>query len=188
MQNQTVDPLLIDDLIYYFCEKKRLTKKNYQYYSAGKNAEYMEEAALLCKKHNLNPAAYVQIIYDNLGTLKNMFNTSHLAGPAAKKILKDREETEDTYTVEITNANLDYSLVWQQQHQLVMTYVKNGEKPESILLDSGLKLYAWFRILSTPDILPEVIDKYKHIAKQELNPSLTRFIKENNLAIDRIFS
>jgi hypothetical protein len=53
-------------------------------------------------------------------------------------------------------------------------------------MDSSLKFFAWFRILATPNRVPEIIDKYKRIAKKEMTSAILTFAKEQNLDLDRL--
>jgi hypothetical protein len=183
------DPRLVDDLIFYFVEKKRLSVKNYNYISTTKWDKYFAEAAELCEKYELTPAIYVQRLYDRMENKKQFFSPEHLRGGNVEKILELEKSTpEDSYYIEITNATLDPADVWKYQHELAMRYIKRGESVRSVLMDSSLKLFAWYRILSTPERDPEVIKKYKHIAKKEMTSSLQEFAKQEGLDLDRILS
>lgn len=177
--------MLIDDLVYFFEEKKRLTNKNYRYIDSEENRKHFKKAAKLCEQSGLHPGKFVQSLYDNMGKHKTYFSPKHLAGPTALKILEEKDPAE-SYQVEITNATLKYPDIWRYQHEMAMMYIARGEPVESVLMDSSLKFFAWFRILSTPDRVPAIIKKYKHIAKDELNPKLREFIEESGLDIDRI--
>lgn len=175
--------MLIDDLVYFFEEKKRLTNKNYRYIDSEENRKHFNRAAELCEELNMHPGVYVQNLYDDMGKHKEYFSPKHLAGTSVKKRLT---ENPDDYKVEITNSTLDYEDVWKYQHELAMMYIKRGESTESVLMDSSLKFFAWFRILATPRKHPGIIKKYKHIAKKEMNPRLMEFIKKEKLDADRI--
>jgi hypothetical protein len=180
---------LIEELIYYYIEKKRLTTKNYNYVSSIKWDKYFAEAAELCVKHAQPAQVYVQKLYDRMENKRAFFSPEHLRGGNVDKffdILKTSPE--DTYTVEITNDNLDYAEVWRHQHELAMRYIRRGESTESVLIDSSLKFFAWYRILSTPKAHPEIIAKYKHIARKEINPRLREFIAQEGLPLERILS
>jgi hypothetical protein len=178
---------LINELIYYFTEKKRLTRKNYTYISTVKWDKYFEEAAKLCDKHKMTAHEYIQKMYDRMEPRTEFFSPEHIRGGNVANFLKQVKEAEqDTYVVEITNDNLDYADVWRQQHDLAMRYIRRGESVESVLIDSSLKFFAWYRILSTPKAYPEIIDKYKHIAQKEMNPRLHAFAMQEGLALDRV--
>jgi hypothetical protein len=53
-------------------------------------------------------------------------------------------------------------------------------------MNSSLKFFAWFRILSTPDRYEPIISKYKHIAREELTQSIIDYARDAGLDIDRI--
>jgi hypothetical protein len=174
---------LADDLLYYFEEKKRLTNKNYRYVRSAENDKYLKEAAALCKELHMHPGVFVSNLYEDMGKHKSYFSPKHLRGPNVKK--KFTENIED-YRVEITNDTIEYEDLWRLQHELAMLYIRQGESTESVLKDSSLKFFAWFRILATPRPNPEIIDKYKRIAKKEMNPRLVEFIRKEGLDLDRI--
>ena len=183
------DNRLVDDLIFYFVEKKRLSIKNYNYISSAKWDKYFEEAAKLCEKYELTAAIYVQKLYDRLESKKQFFSPEHLRGGNVEKMLEnEKTDAEDSFKIEITNATLDPADIWKYQHELAMRYIKRGEPVRSVLMDSSLKLFAWYRILSTPERDPEVIKKYKHIAKKEMTSALQDFAREEGLDLDRILS
>ena len=179
------DQRILEDILGYYVEKKRLTNKKYRYIPSDKYTENFIEAARLCTRHELHPAKYVNVIYDNLEK-KEFFSPAHLCGAGAVKAVQKVLEAGDNYKVEITNATIDYADVWQQQRNLAMIYVKHGESVESVLMDSSLKFFAWYRILSTPEKNMEIVNKYKRIARDELNRNLTEFIKAQGLDLDRI--
>lgn len=185
IMKESVDERTLEDIVGYYIEKKRLTNKKYLYIPADKYTENFKEAARLCTRHELHPARYVNVIYDNLEK-KEFFSPSHLCGAGAVKAIQKVLETGNDYKVEITNATIDYADVWQQQRNLAMIYVKHGESVESVLMDSSLKFFAWYRILSTPEKNMEIVSKYKRIARDELNRNLTEFIKAQGLDLDRI--
>jgi len=179
------DQRIFEDILGYYIEKKRLTNKKYLYIPADKYLENFAEATRICARHEMHPAKYVNVIYDNLEK-KEFFSPSHLCGAGAVKVVQKVLESGNDYKVEITNATIDYVDVWQQQRNLAMLYVKHGESVESVLMDSSLKFFAWYRILSTPEKNMEIVNKYKRIARDELNRSLTEFIKAQGLDLDRI--
>jgi hypothetical protein len=177
----------VDDLIYHFAYKKRLTNKNWEYTPTIKGEAYFREAAVLCDKHNMTPAEYIQIMYDRMGDRKEFFSSEHIRGGNVQKVLEKVQTGEVTvYTVEMTIHDLDFGDVWDQQRNLAMRYISRGESVESVLMDSSLKFFAWYRILSTPRPYMPVIEKYKHIAQKELTPALLEFVKREKLDIDRI--
>ena len=183
------DQRTIDDLVYYFVEKKRLTVKSYNCIPSAKWDQYFAEAAKLCSKYELSPAIYVQKMYDRMENKKQFFTPEHMRGGNVEKLLEDEKLSEDdTYKVEITNATLDLADVWKYQHELAMRYIKRGESVHSVLMDSSLKFFAWYRILSTPERDAEIIRKYKHIAKKEMTNALQDFARQEGLDLDRILA
>lgn len=187
MQNEEVNLQLVEDLKYYYIDKKRLLNKNATFIETKKNQDYMEAAAKICDELNMTAAAYIQFMYDKMGDLKAYFSPQHLQGDNAKKALRDkREKEENSYQVEIDNSTIPYDLLWTQQNELARRYMKIGYTAEDILMDASLKFFAWYRILSTTDANSEVIRKYKSIANKELTPRLIEFIKEHNLELSRI--
>jgi hypothetical protein len=132
---------------------------------------------------------YVQKMYERLGDKKHFFTPEHMRGGNVEKMLEnDAASQDDKYVIEITNNTLAPADVWKYQHELAMRYIKRGESAHSVLMDSSLKFFAWYRILSTPERDPEIIDKYKHIAKKEMTPALLEFLKQEGLDIERILS
>jgi len=187
MQNKEVDQRLVDDLIHHYTEKKRLTNKNFRYISTVKDDAYLREAGSLCVANHLDASTYVQMMYDRMGEHKALFSPKHMQGTKVKHMLAERETSESNSTqVEINNANLAPADMWAFQHKLAMMYIRRGDTVESVLLDSSLKFFAWYRILATPNRVPEIIDKYKHIAKKEMTPRLNAFCKSENLDLERI--
>lgn len=190
MQNNTqeVNKQTREDILFYFEEKKRLTNRHYKYVPASKYDLYLDEAALLCDHFKQHAATYVHLMYDRLGGKKEFFNPEHLRGKQVKFFLEETLDPENnsSYEIEITNNNIEYSELWAQQHNLAMRYIEQGEDVESVLIDSGIKFFAWFRILATPNRCPAIIDKYKKIAKKEVTPGLLKFIQSENLDGDRL--
>lgn len=186
MDIQETDPRLIEDLVHYFSEKKRLTLKNYRHISSSKDNDHFKKAARLCKEYELDAATYVQLMYDRMGTKTEFFSPISLQGTNVAHFLEERKNDDGGYKVEITNATLDPADVWDQQKALAMVYVNNGEDSGSVMFNSSLKFFAWFRILATPNRCEPVIAKYKHIARKELTNKIIDFAKSEGLDIDRI--
>lgn len=186
MANKEVDSSLIADLIFYYEEKKRLTVKGYKFIDTQADRKYFMEAAKLCQEQELDASTYVQIMYDRMETKKEFFSPRCLQGVKAKHFLEESSEPSRSWKIEITNANLDPSELWRYQHELASIYISKGESVESVLIDSSLKFFAWFRILATPDRIPAVIAKYKNIAKKEMTSRLFEFAKSENLDLDRL--
>jgi hypothetical protein len=180
------DQRMIDDILGYFIEKKRLLNKQYLHIEAEAAYEYLKEAAALCKQFELHPAKYVDILYERMAKHKHFFKLSCLAGKEVKKYLTDELNNIDAYKVEITNATLDYADVWRQQENLANAYTRRGEPIESVLADATIKFFGWFRILFTPQRDPEIVHRYKKIARKELNSALKAYIISKNLDLSRI--
>ena len=183
---ENCDSRLIDDLTGFYVEKKRLSNKRYQHISSAADDKNFKNAAILCKEYELDAATYVQIMFDRMGDKKEFFNPSCLQGTKAKFYLEEKKNEPEGLKIEITNATLDPADVWKYQHELAMMYVKRGESVESVLMDSSLKLFAWYRVLATPDRSPTIIRKYAHIARKEVNNKILDFAKSRNLDVDRI--
>lgn len=176
----------IDDIVYYFEEKKRLQNKRYSHNFSKTDHDYFNNAARICEELEISPAVFVQTLYDRMGDKKNFFAPKHLGAENVRKFFQNKKEEGDDFKIEITNSTLSYEDIWQYQHELAMMYIKAGETVESILMDSSLKFFAWYRILSTPRPNQEIINKYKHIAKQEWNKTLERFAIAEGLDVGRI--
>ena len=185
MQNTEVDEAPVADLIFYYEEKKRITNKNYSHIANIADVSHFKEASLLCKEFELDPATYIQIMYDRMGDLKRFFSPEHLRGAKARFYLTDKGDN-GGLKIELTNYNQPIEDVWRHQHELAMIYYRRGEAIESVLIDSGLKFFAWFRILATPNRVPAIIDKYKKIAKKEMTSVITEFAKKEKLDLDRL--
>jgi len=177
---------LVEDITFFYIEKKRLTNKAFTYIATPANEAYIQKAAALCIEFELDAAAYIQIMYDRMGTKKEFFTTKCLQGDKAKYYLASEKENYTDLKVEITNANLDPADMWRHQHELAMLYIRRGESVESVLMDSSLKFFGWFRILATPNRYQPIIDKYRHIAKKELTGRLMDFMQSENLDMDRL--
>jgi hypothetical protein len=186
MSSKEADPQLVNDLLFYYEEKKRISTKHFKYTPSEKYDQYFKEAALLCEELSLHPAQFVQYMYDRMHDKKNFFSPMHLRGQGVRQYSEDMSENSGSYEVCVTNATIEYADVWAQQLDLAMRFIRRGEPVEEVLLDSGLKFFAWFRILATPDRSPKIIDKYKKIAKKELTPGLKAFILSEKLDIDRL--
>jgi hypothetical protein len=187
MPDKEVDGQILDDLLFYYIEKRRLTNKNFNYIRTPSDDMYFEKAAQLCNKYQLHPGKYVNLLYDRMESKKEFFKPQCLQGTKVDYFLADYcSGATESYEVEITNATVDYQSLWEHQHELALRYIRQGEDVSSVLLNSSLKFFAWYRILSTPRPVPAVIDKYKAIAKKELNNRLIDFIKSENLDISRI--
>jgi hypothetical protein len=185
MQNKEVDKKLVDDLTFYYEEKKRLTSKDYRHIPTEASNAHFREAAALCEEFELDPATYVQIMYDRMGGIKKFFSPEHLQGTKARFFISDKQDN-GGLKIELTNHNLPISEMWRHQHEMAMVYVSRNEPVESVLMDSSLKFFAWFRILATPNRVPEIVDKYKRIAKKEMTSAILAFAKEQNLDLDRL--
>jgi len=186
MENQKADPRLVADIIHHFNEKKRLTIRNYVHRSSEKDEKAFDTAANLCTRYELDPGTYVQLIYDRFGVKPAYFAPMCLQGTKVVHFLEDRKKENTGYIIEETNASLTPEKIWNQQTSLAMIYINNGESTASVLMNSSLKFFAWFRILSTPDRYEPVIAKYKHIARKELTTSIKEYAKSAGLDIDRI--
>jgi len=186
MDIQETDPRLIEDLIHHYSEKKRLSLKNFRYCNSTAEDKLFKNAATLCKQYELDAGSYVQMMYDMMGDKREFFAPMHLQGPKAIHLLENRKKEPSTYVVEITNATIKPEDIWNQQKSLAMIYIRNGEDSGAVLMNSSLKFFAWFRILSTPDRYEPVIAKYKHIAREELTSEIIDFAKRRGMDIDRI--
>lgn len=186
MPNNEVDSRLLDDLVFYYEEKKRLTVKGFKHMANMADRNYFIAAAKICEKHELDPATYVQIMYDRMDFKKEFFSPKCLQGAKVEFYIESHKNTGDSLKVELTNANIDPADLWRHQHELASLYIRRGESVESVLMDSSLKFFAWFRILATPNRVPAIITKYKHIAKKEMTSRLVEFAKSENLDLDRL--
>lgn len=186
MNIKEIDPRLIEDLIHYFNEKKRLSIKSYTHRCSKKDEDYFNEAAKLCMQYELDPAIFIELIYSKMGEQRAFFAPMHLQGTRVKNILEERKNDDSGYKIEITNLSITPEDMWRQQKALAMVYIKNGEATADVLMNSSLKFFAWFRILATPDRYEPIIDKYKHIARKELTSSIIDYAKATGLDIDRI--
>ena len=186
MNKKEPDRQLLNDLIFYYEEKKRISAKHFKYVPSEKYDKYFNEAALLCEELSLHPAQFVQYLYDRMQDKKNFFSPMHLRGQGVRSYVEGLGDISNTYETCVTNSTISYTDVWAQQLDLAMRFIRRGEPVEEVLLDSGLKFFAWFRILATPDRSPKIIDKYKKIAKKELTPGLKEFIFSEKLDMDRL--
>lgn len=186
MQKPEADPRLVEEIVHYFNEKKRLTIKGYLHKFSKADEKLFNDAALLCSKYELDPASFIEMLYERMGGKKNFFNPSCLQGTAVDYFLKEQTSGENTYKVEITNITIDPADIWEQQMQLAQLYMRKGENIEDILMNSSLKFFAWFRILCTPNRITAVIDKYVRIARKEINQKIIDFAKSAGLDIHRI--
>jgi len=187
-EKQLPNPDIVADIIHHYTIKRKITQSKYRYVSTKETDYHIDKAALLCEKYEVTPDRYVSIAYDNLAGKKTYFNTSYLVGPKMRKLLEDETApaAEGEYKVELTRASLNYKDIWDQQLDLASRLTRNGEAIETLLLDPSVKFYAWFRIMCTPDRLPEVVNRYKLIARKELNNKLKDFLKSQEMDLSRI--
>jgi hypothetical protein len=176
-----------EDIIYYFVEKKRLITRLYNFVHSKKTDDCIYKAAKLCEELEITPAEYVQLLYDNLGSMKKYFSPHHLCGTAVEHFFMNRGK-EDTHVIEMTKDNICYYELWDHLLDLCRRQMVIGRTMEEVLMDSSIKLFAWFRILASPVEIPEVTKKYKRIARLELNEKIIKFIKEAELDIDRVLN
>jgi hypothetical protein len=187
MPNNEDNEQLIASIISHYEDKKRLLNKHFRTVDTESDKKHFANAASICSELGIDTGTYVRLVYERLGEKKSMFSPAHLSSTSAKHYVKDLRFTENNATViEITNRNIDPAALWRQQMDLVAVYTKRGESIESVLMDSSLKLFAWFRILSTSTIIPEVANKYRNIAKKEITQEIYDFAKREKLDIDRL--
>lgn len=186
-RKKLADPKIVEDLIHYFSEKRRLTTKNYDYRPSDKWDDYFREAALLCEEYELPPSTYIQKMYERIEYKKEFFNPEQLRGIKAAAFLKNLKDQEHTsFKVEITNASLDYAELWEHQENLAKRLLLPKETYEDLMLDSSLKFFGWFRVLSPTQSSSKIIEKYAHIARKEMNQTLKDFLVQKGLDLDRI--
>jgi hypothetical protein len=185
-RKEFADPSIVEDLVHYFCEKKRLTIKNYTYNPSNTWDDYFKEAAVLCADYELPPSTYIQKMYERMEPKVQFFTPEHIRGEKVEALLKSwQSQGETSYVVEITNANLDYRDLWEHQENLARRLLRPDETYEELMLDSSLKFFGWFRILSTEERNMKIIEKYRHIARKEMTQALKDFIVQNGLDLDR---
>lgn len=179
---------IVEELVYYYEQKKKLSTQRYAYITSEKNDKYFIDAAKYCVENHISPASYVDTMYENFGSKKAFFSPRNLQSSVAKKYLKQAADSEGVFfNPELNNNNLDYDKIWQQQIELATDYMSFGQKIEDILKDPKLKFFAWFRILATTHRNADIIREYIHIAKKELNPRLLSYLKQNSdLDINRL--
>ena len=180
------DAEIHERLIEAFVDKKRASRRSYKYVHSPKNTVLFNKAAILCHELQINPAEYVQIIWDRMGDKKEFFGPQHLQGEAIKHAIEEMKNSFDYYKIEINNATLPYDDLWKYQHLLASNYINHGEDIHDVLMDSSIKFFAWFRILYTPEKDDEVIKKYRKIAKQEITKDFEEFAKKYELDLRRI--
>jgi hypothetical protein len=183
-------PETVQEIIYYYSNKKRLHTKsgNYTYLHTETGDKYMREAALLCEELQLTPASYIQLIYDDMGPGQKHFSPQHLRGTAVEHFFRDRQNTNGSFSIELTRENIPYDDIWDHMYELCMRQLRLGRSLEEVLMDSSMKLYAWFRILASPQEIPAVVQKYKHICRKEMNDKLLKYIKEAGLDVHRVLN
>lgn len=178
----------VEELVYYYEQKKRLHTKSYAYLSSEKNDKYFRDAAEYCIKNHVSPGSYISAVYDNFTGKKAFFGPKNIQSSVAEKHFKNLlADGGDFYTPELNNHNLDYDKLWNQQLDMARDYMSFGLKIEDILKDPKLKFFAWFRILATTQRNEEIIREYIHIAKKELNPRLVSYLRQNTeLDVNRL--
>ena len=177
---------LEEDLRYHFTQKKLIHNPDYTLRSSSAADDHMRTAAAVCADSKLSAGLYVQLVYDSLAGRQRFFSTSDLCSKATDRLIASHLRGEAEWKVEITNASIPYEDVWKQQLTYAKAYMKLGYTIDEVLQDPTLKFFAWFRILSTPEVNLETMQQYKSIAQKELNPRLRKFAAENGLDLSRL--
>lgn len=175
---------LIDQLTGFFIEKKRLTKRGYVYRSTSKDDEFFEKAAEICKLYEVDPGVYVDLMYSRM-TRTEFFRPACLQGVEARMFIKDKVSNSGEAGYD-SNFSIEPVDLWDEQVRICGIYTSRGIPIEDVLIDSGIKLYAWFRLLYSEKRIQAVLDKYQHIAREEMSSKLREFIKLRKLDINRI--
>jgi hypothetical protein len=174
----------IDELVESFTAKQRILREHYVYPASEANNVNMLSAAKLCHKYNMHPGTFMRVIYDSLPQAAKLnFNTKHLQSDnAEKKIVNFLNDPES----ELNNTNIDYRELWNQQLLDARKFMSYGSTCKEILMDATLNFYAWFRVLATPNRDEDIIRKFGKTARLEMNDVLLKFIREENLDLERI--
>jgi hypothetical protein len=180
------EPERLDRLKQYFKKVKQETLGEDTWISSVLQELDFKEALLLCKKYDLAPEDIVDLAVELLRKADVQLSTIHLRGALVKKALVSEIVNDPKYTGLVTSENLAISDVWQQQIYLLKTYTRNNESPEDVLLDASLKFYSWFRILVPETPIAALINKYRDIARRELNYKIKKFVRRSGLDLSRI--
>ena len=185
-QRDVEEPERLDRLKEYFKKVKQETLGENLYIPTPLQELDFKEALSLCKKYDLAPEDIVDLAVELLGKADVQLSTIHLRGALVKKALVSEIVNDPKHARLVTSENLAISDVWQQQIYLLKTYTRNNESPEDVLLDASLKFYSWFRILVPETPIAALINKYRDIARRELDYKIKRYVRRIGLDLCRI--
>jgi hypothetical protein len=191
-EERPINRELLEDIEYQYTEKRRILDPKFNLNKTPAVEQHLTKAVYFCEDLNVHPAELVNTAYEMMGNKKEYFGLKNLYGTALKHKLNESRAVRPTDTIiaEVTLATIDIGLLWDAQVDMLYRYLGLGYSEETILMNSSLKFYAWFRLIVSEKVYPEVSAKYHDVAVKELrnNPSLRKFLKDNNLPIERISS
>lgn len=145
-----------------------------------------KEALLLCEEYKLAPEDIVDLADEKLEKSSERLSSFHLRGALVKKALNAEVANSSRNSMLLTNDNISIEELWEGARRTVNIYTSNVRSTKDVLMDSSFKYFAWFRILVTEEPVPEIIEKYRHIALKELDYKVKKFIRKNGLDMSRI--
>jgi hypothetical protein len=145
-----------------------------------------KEALLLCEEYELAPEDIVDLADEKLEKSSERLSSFHLRGALVKKALNAEVANSSRNSMLLTNDNISIEELWEGARRTVNIYTSNVRSTKDVLIDSSFKYFAWFRILVTEEPVPEIIEKYRHIALKELDYKVKKFIRKNGLDMSRI--
>lgn len=177
---------IIDDIISYYVQKKRLGNNKYTFRTTPKANEQFAEAAKICMDYNMDPGVFVDMCYKRFPN-PDLFHPKHLTGTPLRQHVKENVSASGEVGAD-TLFTITPEEVYNYQINMLSNHVARGLTVDEVLAEPGLKFAAWFRILMTPERNEKIINTYRNIALLELNPPLREFIASKNLEIKRIIA
>lgn len=164
--------------------KNKVQKVMPWYKYKATDVEHFDKAAEICFRIDADPVSFVDAQFDNVKKIDN-FQAAFLHSKYAEEKYK---EYIDAHHVQETFVE------WYDLYQTQLSYLRNliqtGMTVEKALMKEYIHFYPWFRILITKKPVPEIINKYGVVAKQELKKEekngLIKFLKEKKFDLSRI--
>jgi hypothetical protein len=153
-------------------------QKNYIYHRSPAHIKAFRKAAKFCLEAGFTAEEYSVALMDSLGNHRENFFPSYFGSSTANQHAMTYRE----------DRAIPLDMILEQQKTLLGTHVLKLKKdPIAALMDPRLKFYAWFRVVATREPNHEIIRVYRETAREELTPALAKFLRDNNLDIDRIY-
>lgn len=168
---------LIDMLKSAFVKNKNNTEAGKRkYYINPVHENCFSIAAETCRKLNADPVVFIDSIFHGSDPDKIFPNFITNVAWTMKKY----NEYCNTYFVKA-------DVVFPVLLRLLKSQLETGRELKDILLSDYLNFPAWFRCCISKEPIPEVLDKYKAAAMNEMSVDVKQLLRDKNLQISRIY-